>query len=56
MIAAHGNSLRALVKGLESLGDDEVAQLEIPTGEPRIYNFDRDMQVANLKILRLPNL
>lgn len=53
MIAAHGNSLRALVKGLEGLGDDEVAQLEIPTGEPRIYDFDSEMNVTERKILRL---
>lgn len=52
LIAAHGNSLRALVKGLEHLGDDEVASLEIPTGEPRVYWFDDRMNVVDKKILK----
>ena len=51
LIAAHGNSLRALVKGLEGLGDSEVASLEIPTGEPRVYYFDDNMNVIDKKIL-----
>ena len=51
LIAAHGNSLRALVKGLEGLGDNEVAALEIPTGEPGIYYFDDAMNVVDRKIL-----
>lgn len=38
LIGAHGNSLRALVKNLESIGDDEVASLEIATGVPRVYD------------------
>ena len=37
MLGAHGNSLRALVKNLERIGDDEVAALEIATGVPRFY-------------------
>ena len=51
LIAAHGNSLRALVKGLEGLSDNEVASLEIPTGEPRVYYFDDKMNVVDQKIL-----
>ena len=52
LIAAHGNSLRALVKGLEHLGDEEVASLEIPTGEPRVYYFDNNLNIVNKKILK----
>jgi len=40
LVAAHGNSLRALIKHLESIGDEEIAGLEIPTGVPRLYQLD----------------
>lgn len=53
MIVAHGNSLRALVKNLDNLSDDDVAKLEIPTGEPRIYEFDNKNQVLSCTILNL---
>jgi 2,3-bisphosphoglycerate-dependent phosphoglycerate mutase len=39
LVGAHGNSLRALVKNLENIGDKEVEDLEIPTGEPRLYEL-----------------
>jgi 2,3-bisphosphoglycerate-dependent phosphoglycerate mutase len=41
LIAAHGNSLRALVKMLEGVSDADITELNIPTGAPRIYEFDR---------------
>ena len=40
LIAAHGNSLRALVKHLDKLSDDEVVNLNIPTGMPLLYELD----------------
>ncbi len=40
IISAHGNSLRALVKHLSNIPDDEITGLEIPTGQPIIYEFD----------------
>ena len=40
LVVAHGNSLRALVKHLEGLSDDEVENLEIPTAHPLVYEFD----------------
>lgn len=40
LIAAHGNSLRALVKLLDGIGDDEIAGLNIPTGMPLVYELD----------------
>lgn len=43
IIAAHGNSLRALVKYLDKLSDDAVLELNIPTGVPLIYEFDEQM-------------
>ena len=44
LVAAHGNSLRALVKHLDGLGDDEVVGLNIPTGVPLRYNLDDDLR------------
>jgi 2,3-bisphosphoglycerate-dependent phosphoglycerate mutase len=40
LLAAHGNSLRALVKHLDGIGDDEIAELNIPTGVPLVYELD----------------
>jgi 2,3-bisphosphoglycerate-dependent phosphoglycerate mutase len=45
IISAHGNSLRALVKHLSNISDDEITGLEIPTGQPIVYEFD-GMQVT----------
>ena len=42
LVAAHGNSLRALVKHLDGIGDDEIAALNIPTGMPLVYELDED--------------
>jgi 2,3-bisphosphoglycerate-dependent phosphoglycerate mutase len=44
IISAHGNSLRALVKHLSNISDDDITGLEIPTGEPIVYEFDDAMQ------------
>ena len=43
IIAAHGNSLRALVKHLEKISDDEINSLEIPTGKPLVYELDENI-------------
>jgi 2,3-bisphosphoglycerate-dependent phosphoglycerate mutase len=45
IISAHGNSLRALVKHLSHIGDDEIVGLEIPTGEPMVYELGADLSV-----------
>ena len=44
LVAAHGNSLRALVKHLDAIGDDEIAGLNIPTGMPLVYELDDQMR------------
>lgn len=44
LIAAHGNSLRALVKHLDKVPDDEIVHLNIPTGIPLVYELDDDLQ------------
>ncbi|MBU6383045.1 MAG: 2,3-bisphosphoglycerate-dependent phosphoglycerate mutase [Verrucomicrobia bacterium] len=41
LIAAHGNSLRSIAMYIENLSQEEVVALELPTGEPRLYTFDR---------------
>ncbi|MBD3379338.1 MAG: 2,3-diphosphoglycerate-dependent phosphoglycerate mutase [Candidatus Omnitrophica bacterium] len=43
LIAAHGNSLRALVKYLDNISDDEIAELNIPTGIPLVYELDEKL-------------
>jgi 2,3-bisphosphoglycerate-dependent phosphoglycerate mutase len=43
MIAAHGNSLRALVKHLDGISDADIAALNIPTGIPLVYELDEDL-------------
>jgi 2,3-bisphosphoglycerate-dependent phosphoglycerate mutase len=40
LIAAHGNSLRALIKHLDTISDDDIVALEIPTGVPLVYELD----------------
>jgi 2,3-bisphosphoglycerate-dependent phosphoglycerate mutase len=44
VISAHGNSLRALVKYLDDISDEDITQLNIPTGIPLIYELDRDLR------------
>ena len=43
LISAHGNSLRALVKHLSGIADDEITGLEIPTGQPIVYELGDDL-------------
>ncbi|MFC5175747.1 phosphoglyceromutase [Nocardioides taihuensis] len=43
LVAAHGNSLRALVKHLDSISDDDIAGLNIPTGMPLVYRLDESL-------------
>ncbi|HEY0238119.1 MAG TPA: phosphoglyceromutase [Friedmanniella sp.] len=44
LVAAHGNSLRALVKHLDQIGDDEIVSLNIPTGIPLVYELGDDLR------------
>jgi 2,3-bisphosphoglycerate-dependent phosphoglycerate mutase len=45
LIAAHGNSLRGIIKYLSDIGDDEIVGLEIPTGQPIVYDLADDLSV-----------
>lgn len=51
LIAAHGNSLRALVKMFDGMSDDEITGVNIPTGVPLVYEFDRDFNVISKRYL-----
>jgi len=44
LIAAHGNSLRALVKYLDNMTDEAIIELNIPTGVPLVYELDADLK------------
>jgi 2,3-bisphosphoglycerate-dependent phosphoglycerate mutase len=47
LISAHGNSLRALVKHLSGISDEEIASLEIPTGQPIVYELSDDLSALD---------
>lgn len=47
LIAAHGNSIRAMVKYFDKLTDDEIMAINIPTGVPLVYEFDDNFNVTN---------
>jgi 2,3-bisphosphoglycerate-dependent phosphoglycerate mutase len=54
LIAAHGNSLRALVKHLESIADDDIVGLNIPTGVPLVYELDSELRPIRHQYLGNP--
>ncbi|MGP1345210.1 MAG: 2,3-diphosphoglycerate-dependent phosphoglycerate mutase [Phycisphaerales bacterium] len=51
LIAAHGNSLRALVKHLDGISDDEIAGVNIPTGVPLVYELDSSLKPVSSRYL-----
>jgi 2,3-bisphosphoglycerate-dependent phosphoglycerate mutase len=52
LVSAHGNSLRALVKHLSNIADDEIVALEIPTGQPIVYELDDELEAVERYYLR----
>lgn len=56
LIAAHGNSLRALVKYLDNISDDEIVGVNIPTGIPLVYKFDEKMKVISKEYIGDPDV
>jgi len=52
LVAAHGNSLRALCMVLDQLTPESVTTLELQTGEPIIYKLNADSTVASKKVLK----
>ena len=51
LIAAHGNSIRALRKHLEGISDKEIAGMNIPTGIPLVYHLNSDFTVHDVSYL-----
>ncbi|MCB0370975.1 MAG: 2,3-bisphosphoglycerate-dependent phosphoglycerate mutase [Bdellovibrionales bacterium] len=54
LVVAHGNSLRAIVKVLSNVSDNDITELNIPTSIPLIYEFDSDFKVLGYKYLADP--
>lgn len=44
LISAHGNSLRALIKHLDQVSEDDIVNLNIPTGQPLVYELDENLK------------
>ena len=55
LVVAHGNSLRALLKYLEGISDDEIVDIDIPTGIPRIYELEDDLSLRDAHYLGDPD-
>ena len=55
LIAAHGNSLRALVKMLDDVSEDEITGFNIPTGIPLAYELNDDLQPVSREFLGDPD-
>ena len=52
LVVAHGNSLRAIVKYLSKMNEEEIIKYNIPTGVPFVYEFDKDLKpIANFYLL-----
>ena len=51
LISAHGNSLRALCKKLFNISDEKINELEIPTGNPLVLEFDKNLKIININYL-----
>lgn len=51
LISAHGNSLRALVMYLEKLSKEQILETEIPTGIPKVYELDKDLNILSQKYI-----
>lgn len=51
LVVAHGNSLRALLKYLEGVSDEAIADIDIPTGFPRVYRFGEELSLSDVSYL-----
>ncbi len=49
LIAAHGNSIRGLLKNLDDISDEDITGLEIPTGIPLVYKLDKQLRPIRQK-------
>lgn len=51
LVVAHGSSLRALIKYLDQIPDDQIDSVEVPNGEPIVYRFDEHLRVVDKQVL-----
>ena len=51
LIVAHGNSIRSIIKYIENISDEDIMNVEIPTGVPYIYELDNELNIINKTIL-----
>jgi 2,3-bisphosphoglycerate-dependent phosphoglycerate mutase len=51
LVSAHGNSLRSIVMYVENISEEKIPTVEIPTGIPIVYTFDKNMNLINKKLL-----
>lgn len=51
LVSAHGNSLRSIVMYVENISEEKIPSMEIPTGIPIVYTFDKNMNLINKKLL-----
>jgi len=54
LVAAHGNSIRGILKYVDGISDDEITQLEIPTGIPLVYRLNKDLQPIKSELAVAP--
>lgn len=52
LLVAHGSTLRALIKLLENISDDDIASIEVPNGEPIVYEFDAQLEIKTKRLLK----
>jgi 2,3-bisphosphoglycerate-dependent phosphoglycerate mutase len=55
LIAAHGNSLRALIKYIDGVSEEEIIGMNVPTGMPLVYELDEDLKPLNRQYLGDPD-
>ena len=53
LIVAHGSSLRALIKYLDRIPDEDIDQVEVPNGEPIIYQFDEQLNITKKELIQV---
>ena len=51
LVAAHGNSLRSITKHIEKISDEDIFKVEIATGQPIVYEMDKDLNIISKKFL-----
>ena len=52
IIVAHGNSIRSILKYFENISDDEIMNVEVPTGVPYVYEMDSNLEIKNKYFLK----